>query len=257
MAKVKRVLDSLDDVSENLKEYYSKADDGKFHFDVEDPDVDALKRAKDHEVSLRKESQQKLGTLQATLTEHEDLIKTLQEQQGKDTNELRTTLEKDFEGRMSKFKETSDSTTKTLQEALRQSHIHDVAARMAKELVDPKFPSELLAKEIEGRLSMEIVDERPVTRVTSPEGTASSMSVDELKNEYFTNDRYAGIMLGSKASGGGAQGAGSGGGAPRKLADMTTDQRNKMAKENPDHFKKLVASAKEADKKARQDQQYL
>ena len=71
---LKSVLTSLDGLSDDLKKEYTEKD-GKFYLDLEGLDehhaVGALKRAKDHEKSLRQKAEEKQREAEDKVTEHE------------------------------------------------------------------------------------------------------------------------------------------------------------------------------------------
>ena len=79
--------------------------------------------------------------------------------------------------------------------------------------------------------------------VLDAEGKPSALSVDELKKEISEDPALAPLILGSKASGGGAAGA-KGGGAAKSLHEMTGAERAALANKDPAAFNKLVEAAK-------------
>lgn len=67
-------------------------------------------------------------------------------------------------------------------------------------VVDDPFVREALAQEFNKR--MDLRDGNIV--VLDPNGNLTALTVDDLKNEFMTNAKYAKLIVGSKASGGGA-----------------------------------------------------
>lgn len=85
---------------------------------------------------------------------------------------------------------------------------------------------ELLSGHIKNRLRLEVIDGVPTVRVKDTSGQPSAQTVEELKKEYIDNPKFAGIIVGSKASGGGASGSQSGGsGGAKKISEMSETER--------------------------------
>jgi hypothetical protein len=91
--------------------------------------------------------------------------------------------------------------------------VDNVATNIANELA-LQGSANVLLPHVRGRLAVDFVDGNPITRVLGPDGKPSAATLDELKAEFAANEAFAPIIAGSKASGGGAGGAKSGGAAP-------------------------------------------
>jgi len=78
---------------------------------------------------------------------------------------------------------------------------------------------------IERRLSVEQRDGKPVVVVLDQQGKLSAATLDELKAEFANDVAFAPLIAGSKASGGGANGAGNGGGAAKGNIGGTKAER--------------------------------
>lgn len=210
---LKQILESLDGLHDTIKSEYKKGDDGKFHLDVEGgEDTGALKRAKDHEKSARQKAEQLLQEAQDKLVELSD------ERDGL----LRGAIPKgDVEKLEASWKSKLATREKELGDQIGglTSHLNtmlvdNVAQGMAGKI--SKVP-ELMLPHIRGRLKAEYVDGRPTTRVLDKDGNPSALTVADLEKELFTNPTFAPIIIGSKASGSGAEGGHGGGGAPSKV----------------------------------------
>lgn len=83
----------------------------------------------------------------------------------------------------------------------------------------------LLAKAIQDRLSVDMDGDEPELVILGDDGKASGLTVDKLEKEFVANKEYSSIIIGSKASGGGAPKTSpdtkTGGGAP--ASDEKTD----------------------------------
>lgn len=247
---LKKILENLDGLDQSLHALYKKGEDGKFHLDIEDDDAGPLRRAKEHEVNLRKLAEQESERLKGQVTDLTGQLEQARSQQNQSTQELRTSLEKDFNTRLNQSKESYEGQIG----ALRTVFVKDVAERLAGEI---STVPDLLAADMAKRLQVEIIDGQPVTRVLSRDGKPSAMSLDELKQEYFTNAAYAPIMRASNGSGGGANGANkNGAGGTKALAELSTAERVKLQKERPEEFARLVAEAAQASQAARENATY-
>lgn len=243
---LKRMIENLDGLHEAIASLYKKGADNKFHLEVEDDGREELVRAKEHEVGLRKIADRDLGTARAELDAANVKVADLTRSQQTGVAELRTQLEADYGTQITKLKDSHVKEKDTLERSIKKVFVHDVASGIAKEIAVDAGAAELLVDVIQRRLTVEIVDGEPVTRVLSADGKASSMTPDQLKTEYFTNEKYARIMRASDASGGGASGGGKGGGASKTLDGMSEPERNKMAREQPEQFQRLVDAQKSA-----------
>ena len=241
--KLKKILESLEGLSEAIAALYEKRDDGKFHLDIEDDDTGPLVRAKEHEKGLRVLAEQKvdqltteLNTIKTKLTEAEAAL-------SQDTTALRA----DHERAVAKLKTDHTNEKAALENTIKKIFVGDKARGIASEIAIDEGAAELLAEVLQRRLVVEMVNGEPVTRVLDAQGKASNMSPDDLKAEYLQSKKYAGILRASEASGGGASGGDTRGGAPKKkLADMGDAERTKMAKENPAEFQRLQDEARDS-----------
>lgn len=252
---LKKILPNLDGLDENVAKLYKKSDDGKFHLDLEDDDGAELKRAKEHEVGLRKIAEQErdkaAGERDAALAKVTELTNA----QGKDVQKLREELTADHNRQMSQKDDTHKKEVEGLQGAIKKTFVTGVAQSIAKDIAVDDGAAEILAEILQRRLTVEIVNGEPLTRVLGPDGKASTMTPDQLKAEYFTNEKFASIMRASDASGGGANGGDKKGGAlNKKLSEMGDAERKKMVAEDPEGFKRLVAAQEAEDTAAARTQ---
>lgn len=242
--KLKKIIESTEGLHESIASLYEKRDDGKFHLLLEDDDGAELLRAKDHEKGLRQIAERDLATARQELTAAQTRIGELERAQSQSSQELRA----DHERVVNQLKEAHGKEKQNLEATIKKIFVGDVAHRIASEIAIDEGAAELLSESIARRLSVEIVNGNPVTRVMGQDGTASNASPDDLKNEYLQMKKFAGILRASEASGGGATGGGKGGGATsKKLADMGDEERTKLARENPAEFQRLVDAERDQD----------
>lgn len=234
---LKKILTSIEGLNEEVAKLYTKKEDGKFHLQLEEDDAEPLRRAKEHEVGLRQIAERDLAAARELVTELQGKITTLEGQISKDVSAVRA----DHERAVAAMQEQHRKATENLEGVIKRIYVSDVANRIASEIALDDGAAELLAENIGRRLSVEMVNGNPVTRVLSPDGQPTVSSPDDLKKEYLQNAKYSGILRASDASGGGAPGGSKGGGAPRKkLSEMGDVERAAWHAEDPEGFARAV-----------------
>lgn len=211
--KFKINQEDFDKLSESLQGEYTKGDDGEFTLKIEGgEDTGALKRAKDHEKKRRQDSEAKLKEAQDTLTEVQSELEDLKDNSDKNGD---AALEKKWQRKLEAKEAELNTTIDGLKGNLSEILVDGVASTMASALSDS--PS-LLLPQIKNRLTVEMVDGKPVTKVKDIDGELSALTVEELQTEMSSNKEFAAIIRGSGASGGGAEGdkGGDKGGKPEK-----------------------------------------
>lgn len=241
--KLKKILTSLDGLNEAIAGLYTKKEDGKFHLELEDDDAAELRRAKEHEVGLRKIAENERDAAKTELETANATITQLKNDAGKDKNQLREELQAEHNKTVEKLKADHAKEKGALEASVRKVFVHDVASRIAAEITD--IP-DLILPLLEQRLQVEIVDGEPLTRVLAADGKASAMTPDNLRDEYLQNPKYARIMRANGSSGGGASGGHGGSGAPKKLSEMGDAERTEWATRDPEGFQRAVDAAKTA-----------
>ena len=244
--KLKKVIETTEGLPEAIASLYEKKDDGKFHLMLEDDDAEPLRRAKEHEVGLRQLAERDLAAKAAELTTAQTRIAELERSQSQSTTELRA----DADRRIAELTTAHTNEKKVLEGTIKKVFVGDVANRIATEIAIDEGAAELLSESLARRLSVEIINGQPVTRVLNVDGTASTMSPDQLKTEYLQMKKFASILRASDASGGGAHGGGGGGGAPaskKPFKEWGDAERTALLRENPAEFNRLVAEEKAAN----------
>ena len=240
MLKKKITKEAFDALHEELQKLYKIGGDAKSYLlDVEEDSgaLDEVSRAKEHEVGLRKIAERDLATATASLETATARIAELERTQSSTSQELRA----DHERAVNKLKEDHKKATENLEKTIKKIYVNDVASKIATEIAIDEGAAELLGEVLQRRLSVEMVNGEPVTRVLNVDGTASNSTPDQLKTEYLQMEKFASMLRASEASGGGASGGGKGGGASgKKLADLNDEARNKLAKENPGELQRLM-----------------
>lgn len=238
---LKKIRDNLDGLDEAIAALYAQKADGKFHLKLEDDDAEPLRRAKEHEVGLRQIAERERDEARAALEAANNTITQLQNDAGKNVQQVREQLATEYADKEAKLKDAHSKETEALKATVKKVYVDDVAFKIASEITDVP---DLLLPLLEKRLQVEIIDNKPVTRVLKENGEASTMTPDDLKQEYSENKKFERIIKGSNASGGGANGGHGGGGAPKELKDMNDAERAAWHKRDPEGFQRAVDAQK-------------
>lgn len=223
----KAMLEKIDGLSEEMKKEYKQGEDGKFYLEIEGidshPSVGALKRAKDHEKQARTTAEKSLkeisDKLEALETERNDILRGAIPKG--DVEKLEGSWKEKLAKREKELTEEITSLTGQLSKTLVDSVAQTMATKISKS-------PELLLPHIKARLKMDKENGQAVTRVLDKDGNVSALTVAELEKEMVANPSFAAVIIGSKASGGGAGGGQGGSGAPSKI-DFTKASPKEIA----------------------------
>jgi hypothetical protein len=239
---MKRILTKAEfaKLSDIMKAEYKADDTGEnFTLDLTDfEDPGALKRAKDHEKENRKEveKQLKIATdkLAALEEEREGMLK------GSVPKGDVEKLEKSYKEKLTKRESELLGEMNGLRTNLNTMLVDNVANQLAAEIsTAPK----LMLPHIKARLSPEYSEGKASTRILDNEGKPSAMTLDDLRKEFLANNDFSSILVGTKASGSGAAGAGGGRAPVKKLSDFkTATEEAQFANEYPQEYQRLVKS---------------
>jgi hypothetical protein len=238
-------LSNLDGLSDEHKALYAEKD-GKFLLKLEGyEDPTALKNAKNHEKAARQKAELDLKTLR---TEFDELKSTIDDDKQNKHRKTGNVAELDASWN-EKFENLKTAHAKEL--ASRDSKISkllvdNVADTMAAELSEtPEFLVELIKK----RLKVEDGADGPETRVVDANGALSASTIEELREEFKSNKKYAAVIRGSSASGGGSGGGGDNrDGVPKAFKDMSEKERTALHKSDPVKFNREFEVYKAAQK---------
>lgn len=190
-------------LKEHIKEEYIEDGDGGYKLDVDgDVDTGALSRAKDREKQLRIDAEKKLKDAEDKLAEIdgndarkkgdiETLEKQWKEKHAKEIEKLTESWNTEKQGLTERLGKFENHTKKQL--------IDNVALELATQL-NPKSPKVLLPH-IKERLQADLDGDSPVTKILDSSGKVSNLTIDQLKAEFVANKDFAGIIIGSQASG--------------------------------------------------------
>lgn len=230
---LKKVLDSIDDLPEELKKEYVQKD-GKFHLDIDGDDTEATithltqkkNIAEEHRIKAERKNQ-----------ELQDMLDEMR--RGNIPKSDVEALESSWKDKLKNAEELSKAEKAKLQKQLDKVLRQDTAMRVAAEL---STVPDLLAPTIMSRLAVEEVEDGEVrVRVKDAEGKMSALTLDDLKSELRSIEKYAPILIGSKGSGGGANGsnqpANPGG---KAFSEMSEAERVDFHKRDPEGFRRAA-----------------
>ena len=221
---LKAILENLDGVDENLQSFYTEKD-GQYHLQVDGlEDTGALKRAKDHEKTARQDAERKASELQAQLEEVNQKLSGLNDETNRKNGDVEA-LERSWQEKLTKREGELQGKIDSLSGNLNEMLVDNVAIKMASELA-VEGSSGVLLPHIQKRLATDERDGKLTTIVLDNSGKPSATTLDELREEISSAAAFAPVIVGSKASGGGA-GQGSGGGASNSgdLAKMSRAEK--------------------------------
>lgn len=203
--KKKLTKTEYEKLAEEKKADY-KAFGDVFILDLEDDDADALVRARDREKQKAKEATDKLEALQR---EMEDLKAKLDDDAtvtAKKKGDIET-LEASWKAKLQASEDKYKALVAKREDQLKGILVNNAADNLAREIsTAPK----LMARVIKDRLSADLEAEIPATRVLGADGKVSASTMEDLKKELLDDKDLAGVLIGSKATGGSAEKPGAG-----------------------------------------------
>lgn len=238
--KLHMTLDNLEGVDEALHTLYEERD-GKFHLlldGYEDPVK--LKSAKDHEKRARQAAEQKVRELTEQVEQLTEKVSEIDDTKNRKPGDVGA-LEQSYKDKIEKIKAEHKKELAARDAQISKLLVDNVADTMAAELSDaPELLSEIIRKRLKA--------ENGETRVLDANGELSATTVEELRDELRANKKYAAIIRGSQANGGGSGGGGKGGSATKSFKDMSEKERTDLAKSNPGEFQRLLDAYKAENK---------
>jgi len=150
-------------------------------------------------------------------------------------------LERSWNEKHTKALTEKDSALTSMQAQVHALTVGATAARLAGELA-VQGSSAILQQLIEPRLTMELRDGKPVVVVLDVDRRPSALTVEEFKEQLFSDAALAPLIAASRATGGGAAG-GKGGGAAKSWDKLTGMERVELRRTNPAEHARLKAAA--------------
>lgn len=234
-----RIRKSLDGLPADIAKEYKEVD-GQFVLDIEDDDLTPLVTAKNHEKTARQTAETLLNTVRQ---EKQTLAEQLDEmRRGAIPKADVEGLENSWKTKVADAKTEGEQKATKYQTQLQKVLVKDRAFALA---VKISTSPELLAPVIEARLAADEQEGEMVTRVKGADGKMSALTLDDLEKEIRANKSYAPILIGSKGTGGGANGnhnqSPPGGPEGKKFKDLTDQERKDWFNRDPEGFKAAAA----------------
>jgi hypothetical protein len=241
----KAEFDALNDV---LKAEYKVGNSAGDMYVLDTDEATELRAARDRANQERDTAAQERDRLKAEKEAAEAAAQKARDDEARAKGDT-AALDGSWQAKLDKQKKDDQAVIAGLQKTIENLTVNSVAKTLANDI---STAPELLEDHIAKRLKPEINDGVAITRVLDKDGKPSALSLEELKQEFVANPKFAAIIKGSNASGGGATGGGTGGGAPgtitgKKFNTLTEAERTALHASDPAKFKDLAARAKKGE----------
>lgn len=223
-------------LDENVQGFYVPTEDGRFKLnaDIPEPDADleGLKAKRDELLGETKKEREKRQAAEAELQRIREAQEQAEREKAKESNDI-DSLEKSFKAQLDKTKTDYEGKVGSLEKQIYNLTVGQTAKDIANELAI-KGSSIALLPHIQNRLALETLEDgTQEIKVLDLQGNKTLMDLNDLKDEFRANDAFKPLIVGSNASGGGANGASSGadkggsGDTPKHLKDCKTPEQKK------------------------------
>lgn len=207
-----------------LQGLYVKQDDGNYRLDADIPDMDGLKAKNDELLGETKQERQKRKELETRLAEIEAEKAKNAEDIARAKGDVES-IEKSYLEKLQKQDTDYGGKISALEKQIYDLTVGQAATNLANEL-SIKGSAIALLPHIQNRLSLEQDENgQRVIKVLDVNGSKTLMTLEDLKQEFRSNEAFKPLIAASGASGSGANGANSGAGGngvPKRLSDCTT-----------------------------------
>lgn len=233
-AKIKK--SAFEKLSDELKKEYKvdADDDSNYNLEVDGlEDTGSLKRAKDREQQRAKEAEEERDSLR-------EQVSKLEKGKAGDVVKLQTKYERDTETLKTQHTEALSKRDGFITKSLTTGLAERISAAL-----NPKAPK-VFVPHIEKRISVDLTGDEPKIVILGADGKASALTPETLQAEFVANKDFAGMIVGSKASGG-AGATKTGSGAPARSQNNEDQQPPSLHTMNP----RALADRIKADKEAK------
>jgi len=189
-------------------------------------ETDGLVKAK-NDLLAEKKLAQEAEAAAKTIAENEALDKA---KANKDVDTLTLSYEEKLQGLTAQLNELNTKNLNAAKSQLANDFVNE-------HVVNDAFSRQAMAEAYKGRI--DIRDGKTV--VLDPQGNLTALSVEDLNKEFISASIYGNHIVGTKATGGGAEGN-KGGGRAVSLKDMTATQEAAFANANPEAYKQLIGN---------------
>jgi len=226
-------VETLDSVDEALKSLYTEQD-GKFVLGIDGLPKDNSAEYEERITKMSSKIDELLGEKKEEAKKRRDAEELAKKEaadlakKNGDTEALEKSWQEKYDSTISELKSQFEPKVTELEGLLSNATVTTQATQMAAELAVPGSAKALMPH-IEARLAMDIKDGKASTIVTDANGKPSALTLEELKNEFIGDPAFAPLIVGSKATGGGANGGdGGAGNKTLKRADFSTKSPNEQ-----------------------------
>lgn len=196
MLKFKIDKATFDALSDEQKAMYAEAGDG-YQMQIEGlPDVTGLEAKVSELLGEKKSEAEKRRAAEVAAQQAAD-------EKARAAGDV-TALENSWRQKLTDTEQRYQSQIEGLNGSLNTLLVDNVANTLATKLAGESAP--VMLPHLKSRLTVEMQDGKPVTRVLDASGKPSALTVDELGAEFSGNKAFAGVIIGSKASGTGGAG---------------------------------------------------
>ncbi len=239
-----------------LKTEYKLAADGHYHIDlgamfVTDKDPNGLFSALESERTEHKTTKAKFDAIIKERDDAKNAAKLAEAQKTGDIEAIKKVMEDALEQTKRQFQKQVDEqkqqVLKQQENVAKQLH-RTKALEIATEVFGPN--AAIMLPHVMAGLAP-VAGDNPTLQVVKSDGTVDlTMGVDDYKKSLLTNDLFKPMIVASKASGGSANdGTGNvpanrkADGSPKIFKDYAPGELMTMKKNNPDEFKRIMATA--------------
>lgn len=210
----------FDALADALKAVYKELN-GSYVLDSDD--ANELRVAKERSDAERTAEKARADALQATADAAAEALRQAELDAAKKKGDV-AAIETSWQAKVDAAIAEGIKKLDAMKEKLRRLLVTNVALAMASEISNSP---DLILPHIEKRLQADVDGDEPTTRVLGLDGKPTALKIDELKQEFVANEKFAAIVIGSKATGGGAGKGGNGGGAPtgKKISELNEAER--------------------------------
>lgn len=230
---LKFITDSLDGIDESLRGLYEQ-DGDKYRLKIEGlpqpEDTSGLKAKVDELLAEKKSEAEKRKAA-------EEAARKAAEEAARKSGDVEA-LDKSWQEKLSKRERELLDQLESHSAQVRELTVGRAATELATELAVSGSAKALLPH-IQARLGMDMRDGRPTVVVLDADGKPSAATLAELKNEFASDPAFAPLIVGTRATGGGASGAKHGGGAAKRFTDYTGAELSAIRKSDPALYERL------------------
>lgn len=180
-------------------EYEEK--DGEYQLKLEGAeDTSALRRARDREKQRADEAKTRAEQLADELADAKSKLDDASSSDARKRGDI-DTLEKSWQKKLDD--KTKELTDKLLAKDgfIQKTLVDNVASGIAHKISNAPG---VMMPHIKSRLVVDMTGNEPVTKVLGADGKPSDITIEKLSEEFVANKDFSAIIIGSKASGGGA-----------------------------------------------------